>query len=130
MPETNENDVTSVNLLKKLPGCEDANFEDVEKWMKNDETHDLTEEEIVQIVTNHKTSEENDSDDEAAKKIPRTVSYEVIQTTRSTSANRRRRLTPQSFVSNGGEIYLLLQQKFLEPKNKKSFHTFLPKNKF
>ena len=55
-------DVDMIPLIQKLPGCENADIRDVQKWMAGDTDFEYTENDIVQLV--RKGNEEQDSSEE------------------------------------------------------------------
>ena len=40
-----------VLLLEKVPGCDDVNAEDIREWMANDEVAEITDKDIMEMVT-------------------------------------------------------------------------------
>lgn len=60
--EIDAEDAEMVSLLQKIPGCEDAERNDIAEWMGNDDNIDYTEDDILQLVT--KTNEDNSDEAE------------------------------------------------------------------
>lgn len=60
--ETDDDDDQPLSsLIKKLPGCENANETEVSEWMKNDEQFEVTDVSIVEMVSEPvEESEEED----------------------------------------------------------------------
>lgn len=47
-----------VSLLEKVPGCENVNLEDIIEWLANDEVDEITDNDIVAMVLNEETVED------------------------------------------------------------------------
>lgn len=66
-PETeNVSDKTDeeiIHLLKKVPGCDEINDDAVSEWMKEDEVHEFTDSDIIDLVNSEPALNESDQEE-------------------------------------------------------------------
>ncbi|KAK9744271.1 hypothetical protein QE152_g7911 [Popillia japonica] len=55
-----ETESTILLLMQHISGCHDASLQDIDSWMKDDDQHEITDEEIVAFVN----CDDNDIDDQ------------------------------------------------------------------
>jgi len=73
-----ETDVV-VSLLEKIPGCEEANTNDVNEWMNNDDEDELTDDDIIKMVTNEECmDEEEELPDSQVNLIPHSEGFKML----------------------------------------------------
>lgn len=58
----NETNEEIVHLLRNIPGCNDINSDGVNEWMKEDEVHELTISDIIDLVTTEPAPVEEESE--------------------------------------------------------------------
>lgn len=50
--QTNDNTCDLIQLLQKIPGCEEADKNDIEEWMNEDEQYELSDGDIISSIVN------------------------------------------------------------------------------
>lgn len=67
-----------VSLLEKIPGCEKVNENDVNEWVNNDDEDEITDDDIVKMVTNEECSEEEDLPESHVNLIPHSEGFKML----------------------------------------------------
>ncbi|XP_044311435.1 jerky protein homolog-like [Varanus komodoensis] len=71
-----------VSLLEKVPGCDNVNAEDITEWMANDEADEITDNDIVEMMTQEEVIEEEEekaSLDDRKNLIPHSEGFKTIE---------------------------------------------------
>lgn len=65
---TDEHDLVLARLIRKLPGREQSNENDVSEWLNSDEQFEVTDDSIVEML--NEAAEENSDEDVTAETVP------------------------------------------------------------
>ena len=68
-----------VSLLEKVPDCDDVNAEDIREWMANDKVDEITDNDIVEMVTQGEEEEEEAPLDDRKNLIPHSEGCKTIE---------------------------------------------------
>ena len=61
--EVGDENTELVSLLEKVPGCVNINAEDIAEWMANDQLDEITDNDIVEMVTLGEVIEEDEEEE-------------------------------------------------------------------
>lgn len=79
--EMEDENAKLVTLLEKVPGCEDITAEDITEWMANDEVHEITDNDIIEMVKQGEVIEEEEQEplDDRKNLIPHSEGLKRIE---------------------------------------------------
>lgn len=58
-----EDDIPLVRLIKKLPGCENADTQEIDNWLALDEQFEVADEDVIEMVKDEKTAHKEDDEE-------------------------------------------------------------------
>jgi len=67
-----------VSLLENIPGCEEVNENDVNEWMQNDDVDEITDDDIIKMVTNEECLEEDELPKSNVNQIPHSEGFKML----------------------------------------------------
>lgn len=70
-----ENNGNLIQLLQKIPGCEEAEDSDIQEWMNSDEQHELTDGDIIAMVNGAEVEDHGESDAESELQKEETINH-------------------------------------------------------
>lgn len=82
--ETTENDPDEVHgtilpLVQRIPGCEDASLVEVGEWLSGDDQHEITDEEIVNLVNSNGAEDVEEPETVEPQKVPHKEGVKIFE---------------------------------------------------
>lgn len=73
--DEDEDNMPLVRLIRKLPGCENADTQEINEWLASDEQSEVTDENIIEMVNEEKTYHKEDDEEETSSQENGKISH-------------------------------------------------------